>query len=248
MGVFSGPKILGASNIVMSIDLANIKSYSGTGTSVVDPFSRNTNELSNRDNYYKIYDLEVGDYVLPYSSPAALPTYSAGNVVFDGTNNSLRFTSPSLGTTITVEIWARLGSSYSNNTMFAFESYGITTTNGYLGFSTSLNDLYGASVNDVTVTYPIANVWRHYIFEMRTDVSYSNNKIYIDGTQLSLTQQLGTEIAGNRRFSTYGSISSWINVDGSEMPMTLGSVKIYNRALTQTEILQNYSAGRGRFA
>jgi hypothetical protein len=251
MAVFSGPIVTAISNVAVSMDMASVKTYSGSGTVITDPLSKATNELSNRDSYYKIYDLEVGDYVIPYSSPTALPTFSANNsgtVTFDGTNNSLRFATPTLGSTITVEIWARLGTGYANNTMFAFDTYTVSTWNGGLGFSTTTNDLYGA--NSVTVAaVGIANIWRQYVFEMRTDVSYSNNKIYIDGSLIApVTQVLGTETTSNRRFSNYGSISSWPNVDGTEMPMTFSSIKIYNRALTQTEITQNFNATRSRFA
>jgi hypothetical protein len=250
MAVFSGPRISAISNVAVSMDMASVKTYSGSGTSVVDPFTKTTNELSNRDSYFKVYDLEVGDYVLPYSSPTALPTFSANNsgtITFDGTNNSLRFATPTLGSTISVEMWARLGAGYANNTMFAFDTYTVSTWNGGLGFSTTTNDLFGA--NSVTVSaVGVTNTWRHYIFEMRTDVSYSNNKIYIDGTLITpVTQVLGTETTANRRFSNYGSISSWPNVDGTEMPMTFASIKIYNRALTQTEITESFNASRSRF-
>jgi hypothetical protein len=251
MGVFSGPRNPAISNVAVSMDMASVKSYSGSGTAVVDPISRTTNELSNRDSYYEIYDLTVGDYVIPYSSPTALPTFSANNsgtVTFDGTNNSLRFATPTLGSTITVEMWARLAAGFANNTMFAFETYTVSTLGGGLGFSTSYDDLYGANSTTVT-SVGVANTWRHYIFEMRTDVSYSNNKIYVDSSLITpLSQVVGTEVTANRRFSTYGSISSWPNVDGSEMPMTFSNIKIYTRALTQAEITQNYNATRSRFA
>jgi hypothetical protein len=83
---------------------------------------------------------------------------------------------------------------------------------------------------------------------MRTDVAYSNNKIYIDTVSQVVTQQTGTEAAANRKFNTnFGTIAAWTNAQGYEMPMTFGLARIYNRALTQAEITSNFNAIRSRF-
>ena len=83
---------------------------------------------------------------------------------------------------------------------------------------------------------------------MRTDVAYTNNKLYVDTVSQALTQQTGSELTANRRLNTnYGAVGAWPNVQGYEMPMTFGLIRIYNRALTQTEITDNYNLNRYRF-
>lgn len=251
MAVFSGPRASGISDLAVSIDMANVKSYAGTGTTITNQVVQTTtNELSNKGSFYDIYDTIVADYVIPNAPATSLPTFSTtnfGTATFDGTGNSLTFTTPTLGTTVTVEVWARLGAAYSGNMMVGFDTYNIWALNGGLGFTTSNNDLYGISSANIS-TLGLVNNWKHYVFEMRTDVSYSNNKMYIDGVSQVISQQVGSEAASNRRLNTnYGAIASWSNVQGYEMPMTFGLMRIYNRALTQTEITNNFILHRGRY-
>ena len=83
---------------------------------------------------------------------------------------------------------------------------------------------------------------------MRSDVSYSNNKIYINGQQQTLSQIVTAESAVQRNFNSgVGRISGWRADSAYKMNMDLGAFRIYNRALTQEEITINFNAGRDRF-
>lgn len=250
MAVVSGPKITGLRDLALSIDMGNVKSYPGSGTTINNQISPTNNELSNKASLYETYDLETADYVVPNPSIPALPTYTSNSAsstaTFNGIANYLSFTTPSLSTTISVEIWARLGAGYSNNMMIGFDTYNIFCLNGGLGFTTSNNDLYGISSATVT-SLGLVNNWKHYVFEMRTDVSYTNNKIYVNTVAQTLSQQTGTESTANRKLNNYGAIAGWTNTPGYEMPMSFGLMRIYNRALTQTEITDNYNLFRGRY-
>jgi hypothetical protein len=117
-----------------------------------------------------------------------------------------------------------------------------------MGFNTNNSDVYGISSSTVT-NLGIANNWTHYIFEMRTDVSYTNKKIYINGNLQTLGTILGTEDAAKRTFNNgIGRISGYyFSPNSYAMSMDLGSFKIYNRALSQQEILQNFNATRFRY-
>lgn len=249
MAVFSGPKSANTNNLSASLDLANAKNYSGSGTSISSVISGPIFTLSNVDTYYKVYDFEVADYGLPNSAPPPLPVYSTasgGTITFDGVNNCLRFSNLSLiNPILTVEMWAKFSSGYANNILFGFDRYKISTESSGLGFSTTNNDIIGIT-SATLATIGVENTWNHYVFEMRSDVSYTNNKIYINGVSRSLTAT-GTELAANRVFNTYGSIASWVTAVGYETPMSLSSLRLYNRSLTQDEVLSNYYASRSRF-
>jgi hypothetical protein len=94
----------------------------------------------------------------------------------------------------------------------------------------------------------LVNNWKHYMFEMRSDVSYTNNKIYINGVSQALSQQTGGETAGNRNFNSgRGRIAVWVQDAGYCMPMNCAIFKIYDRALTQQEVTQNFNAQRSRY-
>jgi hypothetical protein len=83
---------------------------------------------------------------------------------------------------------------------------------------------------------------------MRTDVSYTNNKIYVNGQSQSLSQVAGTENAGLRSFNSgNGRISSWLFSNVFNISMDLAQFRVYKRALTAQEVLQNYNASKGRF-
>jgi hypothetical protein len=250
MAVHGGPKISATNGLILSFDIANSKSYVGFGNTVNDLVNQTTNELSIQDSFYKIYDPIVADYVIPNSPPTNLPISDSnnfGNVIFDGIGNALKFSTPPLGSTITVEMWIKLGSDYSNNMLLSFGSYTIWCLGGGLGFNTSNNDLYGISSATVS-SLGLLNQWKQYIFEMRTDVSYTNNKIYINTQNQSLSQQVGTESSSGRKFDNINCrISTWANTTGYEMPMSLSLVRIYNRSLTAAEISNNFNLGRSRF-
>jgi hypothetical protein len=250
MAVVAGPKINGLRDLALSIDMANVKSYAGSGTTINNQMAQTTNELSVKASFYDVYDIIVADYVIPNDPATALPTFNTtnfGTATFDGIGNYLSFTTPNLSSVVSVEIWARLGAAYSDNMMIGFDSYCIRSISGGLGFTTLNNDLYGISQANVT-SLGLVNAWKHYVFEMRTDVAYTNNKLYVDTVSQALTQQTGSELAANRRLNTnYGAVGAWPNTQGYEMPMTFGLIRIYNRALTQTEITDNYNLNRYRF-
>jgi hypothetical protein len=250
VGAYAGPKNSGSSNFGLVIDIGNTKSYSGSGTTVTNPINQTNTELSVKDTFYKVYDLEVADYIIPNSPSTSLPSYSSSNggiITFNGIGNYLDITVSNLNTTTTIEIWANIGSNYTNNTLFGFGSYTIWGGNGSFGFNTSNNDLYGISSGTVS-SLGLVNNWKHYVFEMRSDVSYTNNKMYINTVEQTLSQQQGTENSSNRNFNNgSGRIASWQRFFGYEMPMSLAFLSIYNRSLTTEEIIINYNSSKGRF-
>jgi len=87
------------------------------------------------------------------------------------------FSIPNVGDTLSIEMWARI-KSFSNGMPFGFNLYDVWANSGRFGFNTAASDIYGLTSTQVT-NLGLVNQWKHYVFEMRTDVSYSNNKIYI---------------------------------------------------------------------
>jgi hypothetical protein len=212
--------------LVLALDAANKVSYPGSGTSWYDLSGTNNSTLTNG------------------------PTFSGGNgggIVFDGTNDYVDFYAPNLGTTTTVELWSKLGSGYSDKMIFGWNYYDVWCSSGTMGYNTFQGDVYGISAATVS-SLGLINNWKHYIFEMRSDVSYTNNKIYVNTVIQSLSQQAGGEGSGNRNFNSgNGRIASTRGTLDYFMSMTCAVFKVYNRALTAAEILQNYNDTKTRF-
>ena len=226
-GRFLTPENIVTSGLILNFDSSKANSYSGFGNTIYDLSGfGNTGTLTNG------------------------PTFSGlngGAIVFDGSNDNIPFTFSNYGTTLSIEMWAKL-KNFHLTMPFGFYEYDVFTFSGSLGFNTNNSDVYGISSTAVT-NLGIANNWTHYIFEMRTDVSYTNNKIYINGNSQTLGTIVGTEDASKRTFNNgIGRISGYyFSPNSYAMSMDLSQFKIYNRALTQQEILQNYNATKSRF-
>lgn len=177
------------------------------------------------------------------------PVYSSRNrgiFVLDAVDDYVDFSVSGLSSIATVEIWAKVNA-LAGMIMgwLYYDIYTIGATG--IGFNTAGSDLYGIPFAQVTSLGCVGN-WKHYVFEMRTSVSYTNNKIYVNGQQQTLSQITGSEISANKNFNSgNGRISGWRSDSGYKMNMDLGAFRIYNRALTQEEITINFNAGRDRF-
>jgi hypothetical protein len=161
-------------------------------------------------------------------------------------DSNIPFYVPNAGTTLTIEFWAKV-KSFSGGMIFGFNLYDVWTQNGAMGFNTAQADQYGLTSTQVN-NLGLLNQWKHYVFEMRSDVAYTNNKIYINAQNQSLSQVASSENSTNRNFNSgNGRISSWLFNDNYYIPMDLAQFQVYNRALSATEIFQNYNATKGRY-
>ena len=153
--------------------------------------------------------------------------------------------------TATVEIWMRMKDGYQTRMPFAWTKYSIFTgSGGGLGFNTGNSDLFGIDSARVQSLKLVGN-WAHFVFEMRQDVSYTNNKMYINGNEQVLSQLAGVEDAAQRKFFNGDArIGGWRSAINNKLYMFRGDisvVRIYNRALTKDEIMKNYSFEKKRY-
>jgi hypothetical protein len=214
-----------SSGLQLNLDAAKKASYSGTGTTWIDSVAANNATIS-------------GGFTFS--------TSNQGGLVFDGIDGKADFYSPNLTNVATVEMWAKI-SSVNGKMMFGFDRYSVYSLDGALGFNTANSDLYGLTSSLVTQLSLYDN-WHHYVFEMRSDVSYNNNKIYIDGTLIPISQISGAESIGSRNFNSgNGSISTWRYTSGYFMNQTVSLFRIYNRILTLSEVQQNFNATKQRY-
>ena len=224
MGIDVGP-IETTDRLAISFDVGNVRSYPGSGTTIIGL---------------------VGGIGFTLTNGVGFGTTATRYFILDGVDDNIPFNIPNVGTTITVEMWAKIRA-FGGGMPFGFLLYDVWTANGAMGYNTAVSDQYGLTSTQVT-NLGLLNQWKHYIFEMRSDVAYTNNKIYINAVNQSLSQVGGSESSGNRNFNSgNGRISSWLNSSAFNIRMDLAQFQVYNRALTATEIFQNYHATKGRY-
>lgn len=218
------PRVV-TNGLLFYIDAANPRSYVGSGITVNGLISGVGATLVNGPGF---------------------GTTNNGFLIFDGVNDHATFNVAGMGNTITVELWAKI-KSFHSTMPFGFFEYDVFTYLGGIGFNTNNSDVHG--ISSATVSgLGISSNWTHYVFEMRTDVSYTNNKMYINGNLQSLSQLIGTESAAKRTFNSgVGRISGYNANSSFAIPMDLGLFKFYNRSLSQQEINFNYNAIKKRY-
>jgi hypothetical protein len=211
--------IIVSDGLVLYLDAANPRCYSGTGLTV--------NGL-----------VGIGGSIL---NGVGFTSSNNGSFVFDGTNDRIDFGTVPANTTgtSTVGCWVKTTTTAQCMTV-TFDAYGVIyinrfTTGKILAFfdgttgNNSSADVSNTSVND--------GYW-HYLAATNNGTTCS---MYIDGVldkTYSETPSYGTSI--------YNQIAG--QADGNNhMNGSVSSAHIYNRALTAQEILQNYNATRKRF-
>lgn len=215
----------------------------------VEPVSLTRFNAKQNTNYANTFNLIDGSTESMFS----YPVYdNAGFLTFSETENYIEGSAGTLGSVITVEMLAKFKNLTSAYMSFGFTSYNVSGGNGQLGFNTANSDRYGLTAAQVTSLGLVDN-WKHYCFVMVNNTSlssnpYTNNRIYVNGVSYPLSQTAGTQSPTVRTF-TNGAFRTpgWMSNTLYRMPMDLATFRIYDRQLTDNEILQNFNALKGRF-
>lgn len=235
--------------LFLQLDASNNSSYYGSGTIWYDLTDNNDSNLGGSPPANFIED--------PVSE-------ERDRFNFDGIDDFVDFTVANVTSntpTVTVELLAKLKSDINTNNLkghilFGWDEYSVWSgpisgdgTPIALGFNTGGSDLYGINSTNVNNLGLIDN-FIHYVFEMRSDVSYTNNKIYINGSIQSLTKILpNNESSVNINFNSgNGRIAGWKTNNLYRIPMELSLFRVYNKALTSNEVQSLYNGVSGRFS
>ena len=221
---------LSNSGLVLHLDAGNPLSYSGSGTTWNDLSGNGSNVTLNNTTYNSA---------------------NGGFLVFNNSTSYADFTA-NIGSTnvVTVEMWVKpislLGSGGNGAMFFGFNYYDVWTSGGNIGYNTSTGDQYG--IGSTQVDYlGIVGGWRHLVFVMNAS-SKTNNKIYVNGENQTMSYVSGTFSAANANFNSgAGRISGWRGDTSWKMNMNLANFKVYNRELSQQEITNNFNTFRTRF-
>lgn len=233
------PSII-TSGLVLNLDASNISSYSGSGTTWTD-LTGNGNNMT-----------MSGTVPINGSGDTKYFSYNGTTNYFQGANN---FTS-SISSAITISIVASITDMSQRTALFS--KYSTTGISGYVlevgtvggAWSNTLRWYAagtGGQSNDYRGTTSL-NQNQIYIFTLTYNQTTGATVMYTNGTAISASQAGTNAVASDwsqntRTFLTgnYGpglTIYSYMN-----QYMTL----VYNRALTSTEVSQNYNVLKSRF-
>lgn len=230
MSLFHSPQIA-TNGLVLYLDAANPKSYPGTGTTWFDLSTRAINgTLTNGPTY----------------SPA-----NGGSIVFDGTNDNIQLGNASnfIGasqSSITLNAWV------TTNVVGAYKKifYTGTATQGaagiagvYFSLGPGADATYIGIITNVAEKGVVTSTSLSTIAWSNVCGTYdgSNIRLYINGVLVGTTAQTGNiKNTGIARISGYDNNAETWNGN-------IAQFSIYNRALSASEIAQNFNATRSRF-
>lgn len=231
MSVIWGSEIV-KSGLVLYLDAGNQNSYPGTGTTWTD-ISRDNNNgtLTNGPTFNSL---------------------NGGSIVFDGTNDYAIFTKPSTivtGGAISVSIWVKWTTvGTGTGTIQTLVDNNHSFNNGFViqdrpDLSKCLTFAVRPTVsapNGVVSTFQVGNGQWHYIVGTN---DLTTSRLYIDGYLNAQANESGGIILAHPNVSVgyfQAGNSRYLNGNVSQ-------VSLYNRALSATEVLQNYNATKSRF-
>ena len=186
-------------------------------------------------------DLSPNGYTGTLSNGPTFSSNNGGVIVFDGADDRcvISNTIPSLST-FTIEFFLNTAVVDGTQNIFLDQNtslrYEVTTTNKFnihLG-----NGSTWAFTTDSSNTVVVANTWYHTAWTWNGSLSI----IYVNGIlDASYSHSASSSGTGDITLAQYfsGTSYAWSG--------RIGSVKIYNRALSAAEILQNYNAQKSRF-
>jgi len=220
MGISYNPSSV-VSGLVLALDAGNTKSYPGSGSTWTDLSGRGNNgTLTNGPTY---------------------STANGGSIVFDAVDDYVTVPSSSnfaFGTgdfTLSIWIYPQSFSTYTH--MIALPSQSTfalkaNVTDGAIYYYDSSFSTYGSTPGWTL----ILNSWNNVVFKRESSVAYAFLNSISYGSKSSFTSNYSSQILNIH--------NGW---PGEFSSCRISNTLIYNRALSTTEISQNFNALRGRF-
>ena len=221
MGIKAGPKIV-KDGLVLFLDAGNIRSYVGSGNTAFD--------LSGFGN--------TGYFI----NGTTFNSSNNGTFAFDGTNDQITMGTASSvkPTNLTFACFFKVNTINAVNviagkqgTGIGAASYALVVQNGNLNFR-----IESGGIQDASYTFSNTSTYNYAV----GTYDGSALKLYLNGALVG-TATTTVSIVYSDSYPLL--IGYYANAFATNM--NVGSLKLYNRALTAQEILQNYNATKGRY-
>ncbi len=222
MGISGGPYIVRDSSLAFDLDAADRNSYPGGGNTWTDlTGNNNSGSLINGPLFNEI---------------------NGGSIAFDGIDDyALTPTNTAFGTNpFSIDMWFKPSGSQSTNSTLMCIAAAAAAGNWQISFTSNALVFQGSTSILGTSTYTASDSWANFTV-VRESTSANQTKFYINGipdTSFTVTNNF-TDATGYRRGMNRGS-AVWFK--GS-----IANARVYNRALSASEVQQNYEAQASRF-
>lgn len=231
-------KQISTDGLVIHLDAANKNSYLGSGTTWTD--------LSGNGNHATIYNSPTysssdGNGSISFNGSNQYAQANIGSTILDGDPNfSVEFFVKRTTNFVTSGFWGIGGSGQG----YSIEGWTPTTNRIHL-------DLYDSTRLDSGTDYPL-NTYVHVVWtKVGTAIGTSTTKCYINGVDTALTLTRSQTSAPRYNTSTTGNGIAIGRITGDASayyaPITMGIFRVYSRALSITEVKQNYNIQKTRF-
>jgi len=234
MAFVHSPKIV-TDGLILALDAGNVKSYPGSGTTWYD-----------KSGYGNNGTLTNG------------PTFTGsngGSLVFDGTNDYVNILNPSIlqNQNLTVSTWIKPTAATNVITGIIDYDHGITQGWVLQSEDATSNRNYYFAYYDGSTFQPSSgigtgkgvqltnSIWQNLIF--------TKNGTSVVGYLNSVQTYTSTESSGTIMYLANKNLwlGGVVSIAGRFYNGTIANTQIYNRALTASEVLQNYNATKTRF-
>ena len=225
MGMYVGPSnwVYVTDGLVLNLDAADPRSYSGLGTTWTDISGSNNNGTLTDGAVYNSAD--------------------GGSIFFDGTDDHVALNSSSsltFGTgNFTINLYAKLTTIRTNQYFFdffennfAFQYYNTSGPTYVLRYLTNLT-----GVRDTVYTLNQNQIYNFCIVR-----NSGTGYLYLNGSQLNSWSDSENYTSNRLRIARFGGTFASVNLNGNVYVFSA-----YNRALTAAEIQRNFNTYRLRY-
>ena len=240
MGISGGPYIVRDSSLVLELDAADKNSYPNSGTNWYDVSGNGYNATMS------------GSLIYNGSFPNSFQYITGSNNYFLG-NNSL---TGSIITGVTIMSWIKMNDISTRGVVL--NKYISSAPNGYsleAGTLSTANTLRfyakGTGASATAYTGAANSITQNTIFLASATFDYNTkitalfvNDTQISGTEGSTPATISSDWYTGAPVYSLGSFRPNLAIDGA---MTQYNLMLYNRALSLSEIQQNYNAQKSRF-
>lgn len=215
--------------IVLNLDATNTSSYPRTGTTWTDLSSSACN-----------------------FSSSVFPTFTAGvpsQFAFNGSTTTLIAPENSAlnSNSITVEVWMKTNNVSQNG--FLFEKGQVNTqyalfqnTGDVFYWRTQLSSVGNHDLTMTSSSYLSTTLWKQVVGTYTS----GSKKIYVNGAAVATATPTGT-VTTNANGASIGVYGGFNGSRGYYYNGNIGEVRVYNVALSDAEVLQNFNARRAKY-
>lgn len=250
MGLAHSPRVV-TDGLVVSLDAANIKSYTG-GNTINNTVSNTNFSMQFANTSFISYDTQSKSIFFNRAVAPASKNSGYAEIVTSGELTANNY----LHNDHTTEIWFKSNDREGANTNLSseinsalvvfvgFHALWIYSNTQYFytiqGKTSGINNSYTLGIDDTSV-----NVWTQLVAVRENDVL----RLYKDGN----FQKSGTITAGKEGTPSSNTLRLAVGNRPSQLSFTwsanvnIAQVKMYKKALSNTEVQQNFNALRGRF-